>query len=124
VLQSTRYRVVEVYYDAKDKDLLQYVEPQVETTFLSILLLEVVDRHIWPLIIRRVVPIQSIQAMVRVRRVCKGRQTWVDHNNDWTQGVLWHLENNLGNGRPWYASSSNTTTGRKSIRERMATRSV
>jgi hypothetical protein len=83
VLQSSSYRVVEIYYNVEDKDLPQYVDPHVETSFLSALPDSVVESNIWPHVIHGFEPIQSIRAMAQLRRVCKGWKSSVDHNIDW-----------------------------------------
>lgn len=92
-INSNRYRVVELFYDAEDIDLPQFVEPVEETTLLSILSQDVVQHHIWPRIVHGS-QLQSIQEMARVRRVCKGWKDWVDKNKDWIEEVQSYMENN------------------------------
>ena len=118
VQNSTRYRVVELFYDASDNDLPLYEEPHVETTFLTTLPHDVVLNLIWPQVIQGCAPLQSIQAMVRVRRVCRGWQMWVDNSVEWRPRVQGFLLGAAGSGRPWHASPGKLKAVREAAQER------
>jgi hypothetical protein len=49
-VNTSRYRVLEIYYDAKDSELPDYIDPVEESIFLSQLPRDVVEQRIWPLI--------------------------------------------------------------------------
>lgn len=104
VQNSSRFRVVEIFYDASDNDLPLYEEPHVETTFLTFLPDDIVRSQIWPLVIQGFGPLQSIQAMVRVRRVYRAWRVWVDNIEDWKPRVEGYLLGAARSGRPWHAS--------------------
>ena len=70
VVDYSRYRVVELYYDALDKELPPYMEPQEERTFLSALPRDVVVSIIWPLLMNQQ-HVQNVKEMARLRGVCR-----------------------------------------------------
>jgi hypothetical protein len=118
VQNSSRFRIVEIYYDASDRDLPVYEEPYVETKFLTVLPDEIVQSHIWLQVIQGFGPLQSIQAMVQVRRVCRAWRSWVDHNDDWMARVEGHLVGAAGCGRPWHYNPRKLTAVKKAVEER------
>ena len=52
-MDLNKYMVLEIYYDAEDAKLPDYADPIEETHFLSVLPMDVVQNHIWPLIVER-----------------------------------------------------------------------
>jgi hypothetical protein len=92
--------VLEIYYDADDSGLPEYVDPDEETTFLSQLPPDVVQDRIWPLIFDGC-HLPNIQEVSRMRRVCKAWRAWVDDNDGWNQNLHTYLEKWLRSRRPW-----------------------
>ena len=50
-VNSNMCMVVKINYDAEDVELPWYADPVEETSFLSMLPVDVVQNHIWPLIV-------------------------------------------------------------------------
>ena len=113
-----RFRVVEIYYDASDNDLPQYEESHMETCFLTALPEDIVRSRICPLVIQGFGPLQSIQAMIRVRRVCRAWRLWVDYNDDWKARVEGYRIDVAGYGRPWHSSPGKLKAVEKALQER------
>jgi hypothetical protein len=103
-VNTSRFRVLEIYYDAQDSDLPEYVDPVVETTFLSRLPADVVGDIIWPRIFEGH-NITNIQEVTRIRGVCTAWRSWVDNNQVWNASVCTHMENWLHTRRPWSGKS-------------------
>jgi hypothetical protein len=64
---------------------------------------------------RPIGPLQSIQHMIHVRRVCKAWRSWVDESEDWIQGVQLHLERYMHSRGPWSDSQSKFEAARKCV---------
>jgi hypothetical protein len=88
-VNTSKYRLIEVYYDAVDLELPPYVEPVEETTFLSSLPADVVEDRVWPLILDKW-DTSNIREITRIRGVCEAWRTWVDNNHGWNDTVHVH----------------------------------
>jgi hypothetical protein len=107
-MEPYQYRVLEIYYDAEDVELRDYVELGVEMTLLSSLPRDVVESYIWPRVIEGPT-LPRIQNMVRVSRVCKAWREWVSQSEDWVEAKHSYFESFLPTKRCWWRPLSRTT---------------
>jgi hypothetical protein len=98
-VNTSRYQLIEVYYDAVDLELPLYVEPVEETTFLSGLPADVVEDRVWLLILDRR-DISNIREITRIRGVCEAWRTWMDNNRGWNYTIRTHMKNWLLTRKP------------------------
>jgi hypothetical protein len=49
-VNTSRFKVIKIYYDAEDSELPKYVDPVEETSFPSQLPPDIVRQRIWPLV--------------------------------------------------------------------------
>jgi hypothetical protein len=109
--------VLEIYYDAEDSPLPQYVEPRKKKTMLSCLPRDVVESSIWPLIVQGPL-LPSIQNMVRVSRVCRAWRDWVEDNDDWVEARQSYLESFLRKRKPWWWGDAASIANMKHVKTR------
>jgi hypothetical protein len=84
--------------------------------------MELVKAHIRPRVIGASRSLQCIQAMIRVRRVCKAWQLWVDDNEDWIEGVQMHFQESIEIQKPWHFSPTKLSTALRCLKGRTKSR--